>query len=171
MMCLVDPSSNEWPHGDIQPYLPEFTDGWQPPQLSATPEPKGSLSRVETPPPAPTRVRALAHIWVQRRGAHFNSVFFFLLFNADNSQVETPAAPARITRVIAPQTRPNIQSVSASDVLRCSSSPAEPQYMRVMHDFTSRNSKELTVRRGDTVEASVHETKPWSVPVRVHAAT
>lgn len=43
--------------------------------------------------------------------------------------------------------------------------------MRVMHDFTSRNSKELSVRRGDTVEASVHETEPWSVPVRVHAAT
>lgn len=30
--------------------------------------------------------------------------------------------------------------------------------MRVVHDFTSRNSKELTIRKGEIVEASVHET-------------
>lgn len=42
--------------------------------------------------------------------------------------------------------------------------------MRVMHDFTSRNSKELTIRKGDVVEASVHETKPRG-PLCAHAAT
>lgn len=92
-MCLVDPSSNEWPHGDIQPYLPEFTDGWQPPQLSPTPEPKGALSRVETPPPAPTKVRALAHIWVRRRGAHFYSVFYFFFSMQTSARWKPPPPP------------------------------------------------------------------------------
>lgn len=164
MMCLVDTSSNQWPHGDIQPYLPEFLDGWQPPQLSATPEPERSLSRVEALQPASSRVRALGHIWGQRETSTFLFCvfFFFFLFTADISQVETTtAAPRRSTKVFAHQHSPNanIQSLNASDTLRCSSSPAEPQYMRVVYDFTSRNSKELTVRRGETVEASVHETK------------
>lgn len=52
---------------------------------------------------------------------------------------------------------------SVSDRLCCSASPAEPQYMRVMHDFTSRNNKELTIRKGTMVEASVHGTKRGSL--------
>lgn len=41
---------------------------------------------------------------------------------------------------------------------RPSEQAQRPQYMRVIHDFTSRNSKELTIRKGETVEASGRET-------------
>lgn len=61
MTCLMNTSSNQWPHRDTQPYMPEFMDGWQPPMLSAEPIPRESVSRVEVVQPAPIGVRGMAH--------------------------------------------------------------------------------------------------------------
>lgn len=40
-------------------------------------------------------------------------------------------------------------------VVNYSSEKSKPHEMLVLYDFTSRNSKELTVRKGDIVEASI----------------
>ncbi|TWW62124.1 Epidermal growth factor receptor kinase substrate 8-like protein 3 [Takifugu flavidus] len=102
--------SNQWPNADIQPYMPEFTDGWRPPDSSPAPQPKAPLSRVETVQPAPSMKSAN---W------------------------RTPPPPQE-------------------------ASPEEPQYLRVVHDFTSRNSKELTIRKGETLEASLLDmSRQW----------
>lgn len=56
IMVLMNTSSNQWPNGDIQPYMPEFTDGWRPPDSSPEPQPEALLSRVEAVQPAPSTV-------------------------------------------------------------------------------------------------------------------
>eukprot|EP00066_Takifugu_rubripes_P022938 XP_011612204.1 PREDICTED: epidermal growth factor receptor kinase substrate 8-like protein 3 [Takifugu rubripes] len=103
--------SNQWPNADIQPYMPEFTDGWRPPDSSPAPQPKAPLSRVETVQPAPSMKSAN---W------------------------RTPPPPQE-------------------------ASPEEPQYLRVVHDFTSRNSKELTIRKGETLELLDMSRQWWKV--------
>lgn len=55
-MVLINTSSNQWPNGDIQPYILEFTDGWRPPDSSPEPQPEAPLSRVEAVQPAPSMV-------------------------------------------------------------------------------------------------------------------
>ncbi|XP_073323791.1 epidermal growth factor receptor kinase substrate 8-like protein 3 [Pagrus major] len=50
--------STQWPEDDedIPTYTLEFSDGWQPPEVSATPEPpapREAVSRRQSPPPAP----------------------------------------------------------------------------------------------------------------------
>lgn len=98
-MCLMTACSNQWPHGDIQPYLPEFSDGWQPPPLPAAPEPKEPVSRVEALQPASSRVS-------QHRRSHLGTegkepilvLLFLLLLLVEISNVEVAPAPAR-TRV------------------------------------------------------------------------
>lgn len=72
-----------------------------------------------------------------------------------------PPPPPEEPRYASARSTAKAQPPNASDALPRSSSPAEPQYMRVMHDFISRNSKELTIRKGEIVEVSVHETKAW----------
>ncbi|CAG06824.1 unnamed protein product [Tetraodon nigroviridis] len=113
--------SNEWPHGDVQTYVPEFTDGWQPPQLAAAA--KDPPSRVEARQPASSRVSP---------GGHSD------LGTGGKAKWKPPPPPQE-------------------------PSPPEPQYMRVMHDFTSRNSKELTIRKGDIVELLDMSRQWWKV--------
>lgn len=55
-MVLINTFSNQWPNGDIQPYMPEFTDGWRPPDTSPEPQPEAPLSGVEAVQPAPSMV-------------------------------------------------------------------------------------------------------------------
>lgn len=162
-MCLITTSSNEWPHGDIQPYVPEFIDGWQPPQLSAAPKPKAPLSRVEALQPASSRVSRdrQSDLGTEGKG------LIFVVFSSTLMQKSAkwkPSPPPQEPGYA--QSKAHTQSLNASDALPCSTSPVTPQYMRVMHDFASRNSKELTIRKGEIVEASVQETKRC-----VHAAT
>lgn len=98
-------------------------------------------------------------------GAHFCCLFFSVQKSAQSTPPPPPEEPRN-----AYQSKAKAQSLSASDGLRYPASPAEPQYMRVMHNFISRNSKELTIGRGDILEASVHETQPC-VPLCVHTVT
>uniref|UniRef100_H3DAX3 EPS8 signaling adaptor L3a n=1 Tax=Tetraodon nigroviridis TaxID=99883 RepID=H3DAX3_TETNG len=127
--------SNEWPHGDVQTYVPEFTDGWQPPQLAAAA--KDPPSRVEARQPASSRVSP---------GGHSD------LGTGGKAKWKPPPPPQEPS-----------WSLNASHVLACPPSPPEPQYMRVMHDFTSRNSKELTIRKGDIVELLDMSRQWWKV--------
>lgn len=49
--------STKWPEDDedIPTYSPVFFDGWQPPEVSATPEPERPVRRPESPKPAPSK--------------------------------------------------------------------------------------------------------------------
>lgn len=47
-----------------------------------------------------------------------------------------------------------------SDVVNYSSEKTKQRDMLVLYDFASRNGKELTVRKGDIVEASIRSQQP-----------
>lgn len=95
-MCLMTACSNQWPHGDIQPYLPEFSDGWQPPPLPAAPEPRKPVSRVEALQPASSGVsqHRWSHLGTEGKEPILILLFLLLLLLAEISHVETVAAPA-----------------------------------------------------------------------------
>ncbi|KAE8298592.1 Epidermal growth factor receptor kinase substrate 8-like protein 3 [Larimichthys crocea] len=112
--------STKWPEDDedIPTFTPEFFDGWQPPEVSATPEPREPvIRRRQSPKPGPSKVN----------------------HHTKPSPVQPPAPKWK------PQNPPR---------------PREPQYMRVMTDFISRNDRELTVRAGDTVDL-LDKSKQW----------
>ncbi|TKS71698.1 Epidermal growth factor receptor kinase substrate 8-like protein 3 [Collichthys lucidus] len=112
--------STKWPEDDedIPTFTPEFFDGWQPPEVSATPEPREPvIRRRQSPKPGPSKVN----------------------HHTKPPPVQPPAPKWK------PQKPPR---------------PREPQYMRVMTDFISRNDRELTVRAGDTVDL-LDKSKQW----------
>ncbi|TKS71767.1 Epidermal growth factor receptor kinase substrate 8-like protein 3 [Collichthys lucidus] len=112
--------STKWPEDDedIPTFTPEFFDGWQPPEVSATPEPRQPvIRRRQSPKPGPSKVN----------------------HHTKPPPVQPPAPKWK------PQNPPR---------------PREPQYMRVMTDFISRNDRELTVRAGDTVDL-LDKSKQW----------
>ncbi|CAJ1050972.1 epidermal growth factor receptor kinase substrate 8-like protein 3 [Xyrichtys novacula] len=106
--------STQWPEDDedIPTYTLQFTDGWQPPEVSTAPEPMTPEWRQESPKPASDQT---ATKW-------------------------KPAPPPQKAR------------------------PAESKGpMRVMSDFISRNHRELTVKKGETVQLLDKSKKWWKV--------
>lgn len=113
--------STQWPEDDedIPTYTPVFFDGWQPPEVSetpqpvtpqsVTPQPETPMRRPESPKPAPSKT---PNKWTQA----------------------PPPVKAR---------------------------PVESKgRMQVLFDFISRNHKELTVQKGETVEL-LDKSKQW----------
>uniref|UniRef100_A0A3B4ZRV6 EPS8-like 3a n=1 Tax=Stegastes partitus TaxID=144197 RepID=A0A3B4ZRV6_9TELE len=100
-----------WPEDDedIPTYTLEFSDGWQPPEVSAEPEPSEPVRRPANSPPAPRQ--------------------------PERRQENPPPSP----------------------------SPGEGKQMRVKHDFTSRNSRELSVSKGEVVELLDMSKQWWKV--------
>ncbi|XP_036956302.1 epidermal growth factor receptor kinase substrate 8-like protein 3 isoform X1 [Acanthopagrus latus] len=135
--------STQWPEDDedIPTYTLEFSDGWQPPEVSATPEPpapREAVSRRQSPPPAPREA-------VSRR------------------QSPPPAPREAVSRRQSPPPAPNQTSAQ----LRPHQTPrksrlgeSQPKPMRVTADFLSRNDRELTVRKGEMVEL-LDKSKQW----------
>nr|XP_040059157.1 epidermal growth factor receptor kinase substrate 8-like protein 3 isoform X3 [Gasterosteus aculeatus aculeatus]XP_040059158.1 epidermal growth factor receptor kinase substrate 8-like protein 3 isoform X3 [Gasterosteus aculeatus aculeatus] len=113
--------STKWPEADedIPTYTLEFSDGWQPPDVTAAPESYEPIRREEHQRPAPSRV--------DRHPEHPTSTKW------------TPPRP------------PPQKSRSDESKLRS---------MLVTNDFISRNQRELTVRKGETVEL-LDKSKLW----------
>ncbi|XP_070704381.1 epidermal growth factor receptor kinase substrate 8-like protein 3 [Pempheris klunzingeri] len=107
--------STKWPEDDedIPTYTLQFSDGWQPPEVSAAPEPREPASKQQSPKPG----------------------------SSQNLPERAPTHP--------PQ--------------KPCSGESKPCPMLVIHDFTSRNHRELTVRRGERVELLDMSKQWWKV--------
>ncbi|XP_068568061.1 epidermal growth factor receptor kinase substrate 8-like protein 3 isoform X2 [Cebidichthys violaceus] len=109
--------STKWPEDDedIPTYTLEFSDGWQPSEVTAAPEPSGPMRRQEHQEPAPSQT--------------------------STKWTPPPPVPSQKTR----------------------SGESKLRRMRVMNDFTSRNHRELTVRKGEIVELLDMSKQWWKV--------
>lgn len=129
---------------DIPTYILEFLNGWQPPEVSAGPEPREPARGLEIPRPTASQVT--------------------LDINYSPGQAEKwrPAHPsynARYAQVLKVEIFFKLHSfLMSSDVFFSSEAPKQ-QLMRVLYDFTSRNNQELSIRKGEIVEASISHLK------------
>ncbi|XP_038161887.1 epidermal growth factor receptor kinase substrate 8-like protein 3b [Cyprinodon tularosa] len=132
--CWAIPRS-EWPDNNVPPYIPDFYDGWQ-------------LPAPLHPPPAPRQNHPLSR---------------------NNSQRFPPGGPG--------DPMGNGQGFSPRAVLRRPEEPMSngpissppprrptepPLYMRVMYNFSARNSQELSVMQGEMVQV-IQKSRPWWV--------
>uniref|UniRef100_A0A3P9KEH9 EPS8-like 3a n=1 Tax=Oryzias latipes TaxID=8090 RepID=A0A3P9KEH9_ORYLA len=137
--------STQWPEDDedIPTYTLEFYDGWQPPEVTAASEPE---SRQESPEPSPSL-----------KPSHQTS--------SKNEQIPRDQKQQPQSQ---PQSQPRPQSQQQP---RQQPQPQPPPQrprpvqtkicdLRVKVDFISRNSRELTVRRGEMVEL-LDKSKQW----------
>ncbi|XP_008287657.1 epidermal growth factor receptor kinase substrate 8-like protein 3 [Stegastes partitus] len=127
--------STQWPEDDedIPTYTLEFSDGWQPPEVSAEPEPSEPVRRPANSPPAPRQP--------ERR---------------QENPPPSPRQPER--RQENPPPAPRQVNFKPPG-----SFPGEGKQMRVKHDFTSRNSRELSVSKGEVVELLDMSKQWWKV--------
>ncbi|XP_011472936.1 epidermal growth factor receptor kinase substrate 8-like protein 3 isoform X2 [Oryzias latipes] len=141
--------STQWPEDDedIPTYTLEFYDGWQPPEVTAASEPE---SRQESPEPSPSL-----------KPSHQTSSKNEQI-PRDQKQQPQPQSQSQ------PQSQPRPQSQQQP---RQQPQPQPPPQrprpvqtkicdLRVKVDFISRNSRELTVRRGEMVEL-LDKSKQW----------
>ncbi|XP_030275376.1 epidermal growth factor receptor kinase substrate 8-like protein 3 isoform X2 [Sparus aurata] len=135
--------STQWPEDDedIPTYTLEFSDGWQPSEVSATPEPpapREAVSRRQNPPPAPREA-------------------------VSRQQSPPPAPREAVSRRQSPPPAPNqtsAQSRPQQTPRKSRLGESQPKPMRVTADFLSRNDRELTVRKGEMVEL-LDKSKQW----------
>ncbi|XP_054905670.1 epidermal growth factor receptor kinase substrate 8-like protein 3b [Poeciliopsis prolifica] len=114
--------------GNVDPYIPEFYDGWQPPAPLHS-------------PPDPQRNQTL---------------------NRNNSQ-RFPPGPMNNDRSYSPRATVQRSQPRSNGPMRSQPSqyPTEPPlFMRVMYNFSARNSQELTVTQGEMVQV-VQKSRPW----------
>ncbi|XP_017271221.1 epidermal growth factor receptor kinase substrate 8-like protein 3 [Kryptolebias marmoratus] len=126
--------STQWPEDDedIPTYTLVFSDGWQPPEVSATPPPSYPESRKQSPRPAP-KAKPAPSPRPAPSGGYSN--------NKQSPPNWKPPPPPQEARPI----------------------QLKLQDIRVKHNFISRNSRELTVRRGEMVELLDMSKQWWKV--------
>ncbi|RVE73511.1 hypothetical protein OJAV_G00050060 [Oryzias javanicus] len=134
--------STQWPEDDedIPTYTLEFYDGWQPPEVTAAPEPE---SRRESPEPPPKHQTSSKNQQIPRNQQP-----------QPKPQSQSQVQP-RPQSQVQPRPQPPPQKPRPVEIKICD--------LRVKHDFISRNSRELTVRRGEMVELLDKSRQWWKV--------
>ncbi|KAF6736476.1 Epidermal growth factor receptor kinase substrate 8-like protein 3 [Oryzias melastigma] len=143
--------STQWPEDDedIPTYTLEFYDGWQPPEVTEGSEPE---SRQASPEPPPSL-----------KPSHQPSSKNEEIPRNHKPQSQPQPKPQSQSQ---PQLKPQLQLKPQP---RLQPPPQKPRPveikicdLRVKHDFISRNSRELTVRRGEMVEVNSCFCLFWS---------
>lgn len=147
IMCdFATTNSNEWPGDEkvISTYTLEFSDGWQPPKLSASFDPRSR--QVSRTPTAKITFQASTLRPVE---CNQDSVC------ADSDQAEPESTSLAVRSAVSTLTTLLNLSYFNACVVNYSSDMSKQLEMLVLYDFTSRNVKELTVRKGDIVTVSI----------------
>ncbi|MBN3322293.1 ES8L3 protein, partial [Atractosteus spatula] len=170
---------SQWPDGNnIPPYIPEFSDGWQPPTPVMPPTANRASMRQESRRDVPERENMFTpeqclpdlctdhlHLSVSKDFPKCLFLLFFISITFQSSN-ENP----RYMRVMYDFMARNNQelSIMKGDIVQvCQNlvniSNENPRYMRVMYDFMARNNQELSIMKGDIVQVLDGSRQWWKV--------